>query len=77
MGRWSEFRVVRVDHSVSMAICGEAMERSGEVGLPWEGSRVGVSRLRSWRSLSIRESNKELPLSAARASLVWENHAGL
>ena len=56
MGRWSEFRVVRVHHSMSVAIRGVAMERSGEVG-DWEvGSLVGVSLLRSTRLEGRRES---------------------
>ena len=56
MGRWSEFRVVRVHHSISVAIRGVAMERSGEVG-DWEvGSLVGVSQLRSTRLEGRRQS---------------------
>ena len=46
MGRWSEFRVVSVDHPRSVAISGVAMDRSGDEGVPKEGSRVGESSLR-------------------------------
>ena len=34
MGRWSEFRVVRVNHSESIAMWGVEIVRSGEEGLP-------------------------------------------
>ena len=43
MGRWSEFRVVMVRHSESMAMWGVAIVMSGEEGLPLVGSRVGES----------------------------------
>ena len=56
MGRWSEFRVVRVHHSMSVAIWRVAMERSGEVGGWKEGSRVGVSVLRMTRLEGERDS---------------------
>ena len=56
IGRWSEFRVVRVHHSRSVAILGVAMERSGEVGDWEEGSRVGESMLRITRLEGERES---------------------
>ena len=56
MGRWSELRVVMVDHSESMAMCGVEIERSGEVGLASEGSRVGESVLSRSRSESVRVS---------------------
>ena len=49
IGRWSEFKVVKVFHSKSVAIAEVAIERSGEEGLPWEGSLVGESVLRSTR----------------------------
>ena len=57
IGRWSELRVVWVLHSRSVAIWGVAMERSGEVGLPWEGSRVGVSEFSRTRSEEVRQSS--------------------
>ena len=56
MGRWSELRVVRVDHSKSMANSGVDMERSGEVGLPKLGRRVGESELRETRLVIPRRS---------------------
>ena len=46
MGRWSELRVVDVDHSEDRAREAGAKETSGEVGRPEEGSLVGVSSLR-------------------------------
>ena len=54
MGRWSELRVVRVVHSKSVTISGVDMERSGEVGFPWVGRWVGVSRLRRIRLAEVR-----------------------
>ena len=53
MGRWSEFRVTRVDHSESIAMWGVEIVRSGDEGLPWEGRRVGVSVLSRVRSESV------------------------
>ena len=69
--------MVRVVHSREAAISGVAMVRSGEVGLPWEGKRVGVSVFRRTRSAGVRASRISSPRAAARASLVCENHAGL
>ena len=66
-----------MDHSRSAAIDGVAMDRSGEVGLPWEGSRVGESKFRRTRSVAISESSIKSPRAAARESLVCEYHAGL
>ena len=70
-------RVVRVLHSRSVAIAGVDMERSGEEGLPEEGSRVGESELRRTRSDEVKESRMSRPRAAARESLVCEYHAGL
>ena len=67
MGRWSELRVVRVVHSRSVAIAGVEMERSGDVELPKEGSRVGESELRRTRSEEVSRSNMSCPRAAARA----------
>ena len=53
------------------------MERSGEEGVPWEGSRVGESPLRSIRSESLSASLSSVPLAAARLSLVAECQVGL
>jgi len=77
MGRWSEFRVARVVHSRSDTIVLVAMERSGEVGCPEEGSRVGESPLRRTREAAVRASKMSHPRVAARESLVCEYHAGL
>ena len=54
IGRWSEFRVVSVDHSEFIAMKGVAIVRLGEEGLPWDGRRVGelVLRRRSSESVS-------------------------
>ena len=38
--------MVSVDHPRSVAISGVAMDRSGDEGVPKEGSRVGESSLR-------------------------------
>ena len=57
MGRWSELRVVRGDQSKSRAMWGVEMERSGEVGSPWDGSRVGTSELSSTKLLSVSASS--------------------
>ena len=77
MGRWSELRVVAVVQLKSMAISGVAMVRSGEEGVPWEGSRVGLSVLRITRSELLMVSRMSSPRASARLSLVCENHAGL
>ena len=77
MGRWSELRVVRVVHSRSVAIAGVEMDKSGEEGLPEEGSRVGESELSRTRSEEVKESRMSRPRAAARESLVCEYHAGL
>ena len=68
---------MRVVHSRSVAISGVDMERSGDVGFPWEGSRVGESVLRMTRFAGSRALTISSPRVAARASLVCENHAGL
>lgn len=47
IGRWSEERAVETNHSELMRSEEEAKEMSGEVGEPLEGSRVGVSSLRT------------------------------
>ena len=70
MGRWSELRVVMVRHSESMAMCGVAIVRSGEVGFPFVGSRVGESVLRSVRSESHSVEWMRSPRLAARKSEV-------
>ena len=77
MGRWSEFRVVIVDHSRSVTISGVTIERSGDEGFPEEGSLVGESELSSTRLDAVRESRMVCPRAAARVSLVCENQAGL
>ena len=77
MGRWSEFRVVMVDHSRSVTISGVTIERSGDEGFPEEGSLVGESELSSTRLDAVRESRMVCPRAAARVSLVCENQAGL
>ena len=77
IGKWSEFSVVRVFHSRSVAIAGVAMDRSGEEGFPWEGSLVGESVLSRTR-LELRSASwMSLPRAAARESPVWEYPAGL
>ena len=58
MGRWSEMRVVVIDHSESMELCGVVIERSGEAWLALEESRVGESVLS--RSHLISYSNSIL-----------------
>ena len=77
MGRWSEFRVVMVDHSRSGTISGVAIVRSGDEGLPEEGSRVGVSELSRTKLEEVRESRILCPRAAARVSPVCENQAEL
>ena len=77
MGRWSELSVVRVLHSSSVAIAGVDMDRSGEDGLPKEGSRVGESELSMTRSEEVKESRMSCPRAAARRSQVCVYHAGL
>ena len=76
MGRWSELPVVMGDHSESIAMCGVAMVRSGEEGLPVLGRRVGWSILRSTSSESMRASWMETPLFAAEESDVEEYQVG-
>ena len=68
--------MVKVDHSESMAMCGVEMERSGEVELESEGSRVGESVLRRTKSESVRASCMISPRPAALVSLVCEYQAG-
>ena len=68
---------MRVVNRKSVAISGVEMERSGEVGLPWVGRRVGVSVFRRTRPAGIRALVISSPRAAARESLVCENHAGL
>jgi hypothetical protein len=41
IGRWSELSVVRVDQVAVSARSGVDMERSGEVGEEFDGTRVG------------------------------------
>ena len=77
IGRWSELRVVRVVNWKSIAISDEAIARSGEEGVPCEGSLVGVSELRVIRLEELRRSLIWCPRASARPSLVCENHAGL
>ena len=48
------------------------MERSGEVGLELEGSRVGESVLRRSRSESVSMSWMSSPRPATLVSLVYE-----
>ena len=76
MGRWSEFRVVRVSHSESIAMWGVEIVRSGEEELPLGGRRVGVSVLSSVRSESVSVLCMWSPLSADRGSVVWDYHEG-
>ena len=45
IGKWSELRVVRAGHSISIAMREEAIVRSGEVRFLREGRRVGELRL--------------------------------
>ena len=63
-------------HSESIAIWGEAMERSGEEGFPEVGRRVGWSVLSRTRSESVNESWIESPLLAAEESEVEEYQEG-
>ena len=70
-------RVVRGVQSASRARCGLQRVRSGEDGFPDLGRRVGKSRLRSVRLLSLIASTIAEPLPAAAASLVEEYHAAL
>ena len=58
--------MVIVPHSESIAICGEAIDRSGEVGAPCEGTRVGESPLSSARPASVMALLMSAPLSSAR-----------
>ena len=64
--------MVLVDHSESMAMCGEEMERSGEEGLELGGSRVGESVLRRSRSESVSMSWMSSPRPATLVSQVYE-----
>ena len=68
---------MRVVHVKSRAMSGVAIDRSGEVGFPWVGRRVGVSELRRTRLEGMRALEISSPRAAARASLVCEYHAGL
>lgn len=61
----------------SRARWAEQRERSGEVGWPLEGSRVGESSLRRHRLLSLRASSKASPRFIAVWSRVMEFQAGL
>ena len=63
--------MVSVYHSESIAMCGVAMERSGEEEL------VGVSVLSKDRSESVSKSNRWEPRAAPLVSLVNEYQAGL
>ena len=49
-------------HSESKAMWEEAIVMSGELGFPREGTRVGQSRLKSWRSEFLRYSVIRVPL---------------
>ena len=62
---------------MAVAISGVDIERSGEVGLPWEGRRVGVSVLRRTRSAGVSASRISSPRAAAPELVVSENQAGL
>ena len=66
-----------VDHSRSETISGVTIVRSGDEGLPEEGSLVGESELRRTKLEEMRESRMLCPRAAARASLVCENQAEL
>ena len=76
MERSSELRVDMVDHLECMAMCGVEIERSGEVGLASEGSRVGESVLSRSRSEAVRVSCMSSPRLSALVSLVCEYQAG-
>ena len=65
IGRWSELREVRVVNSKSGAISGVAIARSGDVGVPCEGSRVDVSVLRVTRLEGVRRSRMRFPRTSA------------
>ena len=68
---------MEVVHLKSMAMWGVAIVRSGEVGSPLGGSRVGESSLSKTRSQSVRDWEMMLPRASARLSLVAECQAGL
>ena len=76
MARWSELSVVMGDKSESIAMCGVAMVRFDEEGIPVLGKRLSWSILRSTSSEATRESWIESPLFAAEESDVEEYQAG-
>ena len=67
IGRWSELSVVRVDQEAVMALSGVEIEMSGEVGVAFVGTLVGVFVLRAmevdcviWSDMSEpRESDRD------------------
>ena len=73
MGRWSEDRVVMVDHLASRTRWSRTRVRSGEVGFPPVGRRVGKSSFRRQKVLSRIWSLNMAPLEAAPAEDVDEN----
>ena len=66
IGRWSELRVLRVVKSKSGAISGVAIARSGDEGVPCDGSLVGVSMFRVTRLEGLRRSRMRSPRASAR-----------
>ena len=77
IGRWSELRVVMVVKAKSGAISGVAIDRSGDEGVPNEGSLVWVLVLRVTKLEGMRRLLIRSPRASARLSLVCENHAEL
>ena len=75
MGKWSEEREVMVDHLASRTRWSRTIVRSGEDGLPPDGSREGESSLMRQKVLSRIWSWKAAPLDAAPEEEVPENHA--
>ena len=58
--------MVSVANVKSVDISGEAIERSGEEGVPFEGSLVGVSVLSVTRLDEVRRSLMMSPRTSAR-----------
>ena len=76
MGRWSDLRVVRVVQEKSIARWAEQRDRSGEVGCPLGGRRVGESSLRRHSPLPFRASASASPRIMADWSRVMEFQEG-
>ena len=69
MGRWSEFSLTWVFQDESAARWAEMIDTSGELGLPFEGSRVGKFSLIVIRLLLLMQSFNTTPRCRA-SSLV-------